>query len=66
MIFRWLEEAILNLDPADPVTREHIGTVVSNLHTQLSHFVTANPNHRSARAMKMLAMATRSLFNDRP
>ncbi|XP_051158885.1 enhancer of mRNA-decapping protein 4 isoform X2 [Leptopilina boulardi] len=63
---RWLEEAILNLDPADPVTREHIGTVVSNLHTQLGHFVTANPNHRSARAMKMLAMATRSLCNDRP
>ncbi|XP_033219302.1 enhancer of mRNA-decapping protein 4 isoform X2 [Belonocnema kinseyi] len=59
---RWLEEAILNLDPADPVTREHMGTVLNNLQNQLGLFVTANPTHRSARAMKMLAMATRAVL----
>lgn len=58
---RWLEDAILNLDPNDPVTREHMGTVLMTLQTQLAAFVTANPNHNSAQRMKMLAMAARSL-----
>ncbi|XP_011874946.1 PREDICTED: enhancer of mRNA-decapping protein 4 [Vollenhovia emeryi] len=59
---KWLEEAILNLDPNDPVTREHMGTVLMTLQNQLAAFVASNPNHRSTRRMKMLAMATRSLL----
>ncbi|XP_076383494.1 enhancer of mRNA-decapping protein 4 homolog Ge-1 [Megalopta genalis] len=60
---RWLEEAILNLDPNDPVTREHMGTVLMNLQSQLTAFITANPNHNSIRRMKMLTMAARALLN---
>lgn len=63
---RWLEEAILNLDPNDPVTREHMGTVLMTLQTQLAAFVAANPNHSSTRRMKMLAMAARALLNQQP
>ncbi|XP_076751007.1 enhancer of mRNA-decapping protein 4 homolog Ge-1 [Xylocopa sonorina] len=63
---RWLEEAILNLDPIDPVTREHMGTVLMTLQTQLAAFVAANPNHGSARRMKMLAMAASALLNQHP
>ncbi|XP_011701152.1 PREDICTED: enhancer of mRNA-decapping protein 4 [Wasmannia auropunctata] len=63
---RWLEEAILNLDPTDPVTREHMGTVLMTLQNQLATFVASNPNHRSTRRMKMLAMATRALLNQHP
>lgn len=63
---RWLEEAILNLDPSDPVTREHMGTVLMTLQSQLATFVTANPNHRSSRRMKMLAMAARALLSQHP
>lgn len=63
---RWLEEAILNLDPNDPVTREHMGTVLVTLQTQLATFVTNNPTHRSTRRMKMLAMAARALLNQHP
>lgn len=63
---RWLEEAILNLDPSDPVTREHMGTVLMTLQNQLATFVTANPNHRSVRRMKMLAMAARALLSQHP
>ncbi|XP_043498767.1 enhancer of mRNA-decapping protein 4 [Polistes fuscatus] len=63
---RWLEEAILNLDPNDPVTREHMGTVLMTLQSQLAAFVTANPNHRSTRRMKMLAMAARALLAQHP
>ncbi|EZA49038.1 Enhancer of mRNA-decapping protein [Ooceraea biroi] len=63
---RWLEEAILNLDPNDPVTREHMGTVLMTLQTQLAAFVASNPAHRSTRRMKMLAMAARALLNQHP
>lgn len=66
LFFRWLEEAILNLDPSDPVTREHMGTVLMTLQNQLAAFVASNPNHRSTRRMKMLAMATRALLNQHP
>ncbi|XP_078048281.1 enhancer of mRNA-decapping protein 4 homolog Ge-1 isoform X2 [Augochlora pura] len=60
---RWLEEAILNLDSNDPVTREHMGTVLMNLQSQLTTFIAANPNHSSIRRMKMLTMAARALLN---
>ncbi|KZC10882.1 PREDICTED: enhancer of mRNA-decapping protein 4 [Dufourea novaeangliae] len=63
---RWLEEAILNLDPNNPVTREHMGTVLMTLQSQLAAFIAANPNHSSTRRMKMLAMAARALLNQHP
>ncbi|KAL6266731.1 hypothetical protein P5V15_003567 [Pogonomyrmex californicus] len=63
---RWLEEAILNLDPNDPVTREHMGTVLMTLQNQLATFLASNPNHRSTRRMKMLAMAARALLSQHP
>ncbi|KAG7201645.1 hypothetical protein KM043_004376 [Ampulex compressa] len=63
---RWLEEAILNLDSTDPVTREHMGTVLMALHNQLSTFLVANPDHRYTRRMKMLAMAARALLKQYP
>ncbi|KAF7998396.1 hypothetical protein HCN44_009794 [Aphidius gifuensis] len=59
---KWLEEAILNLNPMDPVTREHMGTVLMKLETQLSSFIATNPTHRSVKSMKMLSMAAKALF----
>ncbi|KAK0180506.1 hypothetical protein PV327_006138 [Microctonus hyperodae] len=63
---KWLEEAILNLDPIDPVTREHMGAVLMTLRTQLAAFIDANPNHRSTNRMKMLTMAARALLLQNP
>ncbi|XP_048508923.1 enhancer of mRNA-decapping protein 4 isoform X4 [Athalia rosae] len=59
--YRWLEEAVMNLNPEDPVTHGHMGTVLLTLQNQLAAFVAANPLHRSARQMKMLAMAAKAL-----
>lgn len=56
----------MNLDPNDPVTREHVGKVLMTLQNQLAAFVASNPNHRSTRRMKMLAMAARALLNQYP
>ncbi|XP_076177594.1 enhancer of mRNA-decapping protein 4 homolog Ge-1 [Ptiloglossa arizonensis] len=63
---RWLEEAILHLDPNDPVTREHMGTVLITLQNQLSAFAADNPHHSSTRRMRMLAMAARALLTQHP
>lgn len=43
-----------------------MGTVLMTLQSQLATFVTANPNHRSSRRMKMLAMAARALLSQHP
>ncbi|XP_046413774.1 enhancer of mRNA-decapping protein 4 [Neodiprion fabricii] len=59
--YRWLEEAVMNLNPDDPVTHEHMGTVLMALQSQLTAFITANPIHRSAKQMKMLAMAAKAI-----
>ncbi|XP_076633941.1 enhancer of mRNA-decapping protein 4 homolog Ge-1 isoform X1 [Colletes latitarsis] len=63
---RWLEEAILNLDPNDPVTREHMGTVLTTLQNQLAAFAATNSNSISTRRVRMLAMAARALLNQHP
>ncbi|XP_074109863.1 enhancer of mRNA-decapping protein 4 homolog Ge-1 [Cotesia typhae] len=60
---KWLEEAVLNLDPNDPVTREHMGVVLMTLQTQLTTFMSANPVHRLSKRMKMLSMAAQALLN---
>ncbi|XP_057331359.1 enhancer of mRNA-decapping protein 4 [Microplitis mediator] len=60
---KWLEEAIWNLDPNDPVTREHMGAVLMTLQTQLTAFMNGNPLHRLIRRMKMLSMAAQALLN---
>ncbi|XP_031786817.1 enhancer of mRNA-decapping protein 4 [Nasonia vitripennis] len=59
---RWLEEAVISLDPSDPVTREHMLTVLLTLQNQVAAFITANPNHRSVRRLKMVAMAAHALL----
>ncbi|XP_058807631.1 enhancer of mRNA-decapping protein 4 [Phymastichus coffea] len=59
---RWLEEAVISLDPNDPVIREHMLNVLLSLQSQIATFITANPNHRSVRRLKMVAMAAQALL----
>ncbi|KAI5636004.1 WD40 region of ge1, enhancer of mRNA-decapping protein domain-containing protein [Phthorimaea operculella] len=58
---RYLEEAIMNLDTSNPVTREHLPVVVRELQKQIMAFLTAHPNHALHRQFKMLLMAADSL-----
>ncbi|KAL0894386.1 hypothetical protein ABMA27_013009 [Loxostege sticticalis] len=58
---RYLEEAIMNLDTSNPVTREHLPVVVRELQKQVCAFLAANPGHSLARQFKMLLMAADSL-----
>lgn len=60
---RYLEEAVMNLDTSNPVTREHLPAVVRELQKQVMAFLNANPGHALARQFRMLAMAAESLAN---
>lgn len=61
--FRYLEEAVMNLDATNPLTREHMPGVLTNLQRQLTSYIASNPNNKITRSMKMLNMATQSLLN---
>ncbi|KAF9415855.1 hypothetical protein HW555_006607 [Spodoptera exigua] len=58
---RYLEEAVMNLDTSNPVTREHLPAVVRELQKQLVSFLAAAPHHALARQLRMLLMATEAL-----
>ncbi|XP_069698744.1 enhancer of mRNA-decapping protein 4 isoform X2 [Periplaneta americana] len=60
---KYLEEAVMNLDNTNPLTREHMPGVLSNLQHQLSTYIASNPNNKITRSMRMLSMATQSLLN---
>lgn len=61
-LFRYLEEAVMNLDTSSPVTREHLPGVVAELQQQVSAFVTASPSHPLARRLRMLLLASDALL----
>lgn len=58
---RYLEEAIMNLDTSNPVTREHLPGVVRELQQQIMGFLASNPGHALTRQFRMLLMAADSL-----
>jgi enhancer of mRNA-decapping protein 4 len=53
----------MNLDASNPLTREHMPGVLTNLQRQLTTYIASNPNNKITRSMKMLNMATQSLLN---
>ncbi|PNF32921.1 hypothetical protein B7P43_G01848, partial [Cryptotermes secundus] len=63
---KYLEEAVMNLDATNPLTREHMPAVLTNLQRQLTAYIASNPNNKITRSMKMLNMATQSLLNAIP
>ncbi|CAG9567572.1 unnamed protein product [Danaus chrysippus] len=58
---RYLEEAVMNLDTSNPVTREHLPIVVRELQKQIISFLNSNPSHSLSRQFRMLLMATEAL-----
>lgn len=57
-VYRYLEEAVMNLDASHPVTREHMRTVMQGFQRNLNIYLTANPSHKK---VKMLLMAVNHL-----
>lgn len=61
-IFRYLEEAVISLDPNHPLTAEHMHGVLNGLTQKLKLFMAQHPNDKLTRSFKMLAMASQSLI----
>ncbi|XP_068209049.1 enhancer of mRNA-decapping protein 4 isoform X2 [Palaemon carinicauda] len=55
---KYLEEAVMNLEPSHPVTREHMRHVLQGFQGNLNTLLAANPNHKK---VKMLLMAVNHL-----
>lgn len=62
VFFRYLEEALMNLDTNNPCIREHLPIVLKALKKQLLNFVSQNPNNISTKRIRMLSMVTDSLL----
>ncbi|XP_021913253.1 enhancer of mRNA-decapping protein 4 isoform X2 [Zootermopsis nevadensis] len=60
---KYLEEAVMNLDATNVLTKEHMPGVLTNLQRQLTAYILNNPNNKITRSMRMLSMATQSLLN---
>nr|XP_034833095.1 enhancer of mRNA-decapping protein 4-like [Maniola hyperantus] len=58
---RYLEEAVMNLDTSNPVTREHLPGVIRELQKQIMGFLSSSPGHALSRQFRMLLMATEAL-----
>ncbi|XP_067132406.1 enhancer of mRNA-decapping protein 4-like isoform X2 [Centruroides vittatus] len=60
---RYVEEAVMQLDMNNHVTREHGKAVLRSLQQKLMAFLQANTNHKYYVKVKMLLLATHSLCN---
>ncbi|XP_013379353.1 enhancer of mRNA-decapping protein 4 isoform X2 [Lingula anatina] len=59
---KYLEEAVMNLEPTNSLTREHMPAVLNNLVQKLLEYINANPTDRMTRQLRMLLMASQSLL----
>ena len=60
---KYLEEALVNLDLSMPLTREHIPAVIGQLCGKLQTYISAHPNEKITKSLRMLLMASQSLMN---
>ncbi|KAH3855139.1 hypothetical protein DPMN_097700 [Dreissena polymorpha] len=60
---KYLEEAIMNLDPNNTITQEHLNGVLYSLNQKLRIYISSHPNQKITRSLKMLLMASESLVN---
>ncbi|CAG5048197.1 unnamed protein product [Parnassius apollo] len=54
---RYLEDAIINLNTLDSVTRSHLPMVVAEVRKHLTHFLLSYPSHVASRRVTLIIMA---------
>ncbi|KAF5295034.1 hypothetical protein FQR65_LT10587 [Abscondita terminalis] len=60
---KYLEEALLNLETTNSLTREHMPIVLKELLQKLNNFISSHPAHKCTRNFRMLQMITQSLLH---
>ncbi|XP_077982261.1 enhancer of mRNA-decapping protein 4-like [Glandiceps talaboti] len=59
---RYLQEAVMNLETTDPVTREHVPGVIMGLLQKIEVFMQNYTQSEHTRPLRMLSMAAKSLL----
>lgn len=59
---RYLEEALINLNPVHPATRTHLPLVVSEIQKHLNSFLAKFPSHVARRRITLIVMAANNLL----
>jgi len=63
---KYLEEAVVNLDLTNGLTREHTPGVIGQLVIKLQQFIQSKPNDKTTKSVRMLLMASQSLLLNQP
>ncbi|XP_041124346.1 enhancer of mRNA-decapping protein 4-like [Polyodon spathula] len=59
----YLEDAVMNLDHGDPVTRDHMSSVLSQVRQKLFQFLQADPHNVLSKRARRLMMMLQGLVN---
>ncbi|XP_033898809.3 enhancer of mRNA-decapping protein 4-like isoform X1 [Acipenser ruthenus] len=59
----YLEDAVMNLDHGDPVTRDHMSSVLSQVRQKLFQFLQADPHNALSKRARRLMMMLQGLIN---
>lgn len=59
----YLEDAVMNLDHGDPVTRDHMSTVLSQVRQKLFQFLQQDPHSALGKRARRLMMMLQGLVN---
>ena len=59
----YLEDAVMNLDHGDPVTRDHMSAVLSQVRQKLFQFLQSDPHSPLSKRARRLVMMLQGLVN---
>lgn len=57
----YLEEAVMHLDHSDPITRDHMGSVMAQVRQKLFQFLQAEPYNSLGKAARRLSLMLHGL-----
>lgn len=60
-ILSYLEEAVMHLDHSDPVTRDHMGSVMTQVRQKLFQFLQAEPHNSLSKVARRLSLMLHGL-----
>ncbi|XP_043841279.1 enhancer of mRNA-decapping protein 4 isoform X1 [Dromiciops gliroides] len=59
--FSYLEEAVMHLDHSDPITRDHMGSVMAQVRQKLFQFLQAEPHNSLSKSARRLTIMLQGL-----
>ena len=57
----YLEDAVMHLDHSDPITRDHMGSVMAQVRQKLFQFLQAEPHNSLGKAARRLSLMLHGL-----